>query len=148
MIRRLTRRRGERGTMALELAILAPPLLGLLLFLMACGRYFQSSSLLENAARDGARAATQARTLSGAQAVVDAAVRRSINQQDQVAQSCKDTATGRIRPSAGFTAGASITVEVTCTINYRDLGLLGINKDVTVTRAFTSTLDQFRGVRP
>jgi Flp pilus assembly protein TadG len=141
-------RRDERGTMALELAILAPVLLALLLFLMACGRYFQTSSLLESAARDGARAATQARTLSGAQAVVDDAVRRAVLDQDNVAQSCKDTAAGRIRPSAGFTAGASITVEVSCTINYRDLGLLGIDKDVTVTRAFTSTLDQFRGVRP
>ena len=45
-------RRTERGTMALELAILAPVLLALLLFLMACGRYFQTSSLLESAARD------------------------------------------------------------------------------------------------
>jgi Flp pilus assembly protein TadG len=140
-------KRGERGTLALELAILAPILLALLLFLMACGRYFQTSSLLENAARDGARAATQARTPAGAQAVVDKAVQRSVG-QGQVAQSCKDTAKGTIGGVGGFAAGSSITVEVTCTINYRDLGLLGIDKDVQVSRSFTSTLDEFRGVRP
>ena len=49
--------------------------------------------------------------------------------------------------AAGFEAGEPITVEVSCTINYRDLGLLGLDKDVTVTRTFTSTLDPFRGVR-
>lgn len=139
--------RSERGTMALELAILAPVLLLLLLFLMACGRYFQTASLLENAARDGARAATQARTLSGAQGAVDDAVKRSLG-QDQVAKSCTDSASGSIKLKGGFTAGSSLTVEVTCTIDYRDLGLLGISKDVTVSRSFTSVLDQFRGVRP
>ena len=134
--------------MALELAILAPVLLVLLLFLMACGRYFQTASLLENAARDGARAATQARTLEGAEGAVDDAVDRSLG-QEQVAKTCTETADGSIDPGAGgFTAGSSITVVVTCTINYRDLGLLGIDKDVQISRSFTSVLDQFRGVRP
>ena len=62
------RRRRERGALALELAILAPVLLVLFMFLLACGRYFQTSSLLESAARDGARAASQSRSLPEAQA--------------------------------------------------------------------------------
>jgi Flp pilus assembly protein TadG len=141
-------KRSERGTMALELAILAPVLLLLLLFLMACGRYFQTASLLENAARDGARAATQARTLAGAQGAVDDAVKRSLG-QDQVAKTCQDTADGSIKLDGGdFAAGSALTVEVTCTINYRDLGLLPIKQDITISRSFTSVLDQFRGVRP
>lgn len=142
----MSRRHDDRGSLAVEMAILAPLLLALLLFLMACGRYFQSSGLLESAARDGARAATQARSLSDAQAVVDGAVERAMSQKN-VPESCKSTAKGAIRGS-GFAAGSTVTVEVTCTINYRDLGLLGIDKDVTVSRSFTSTLDDFRGVRP
>ena len=55
-------KRTEHGTMALEMVILAPILLILFMFLLACGRYFQTSSLLENAARDGARAASQSRS--------------------------------------------------------------------------------------
>jgi Flp pilus assembly protein TadG len=136
--------RDERGMLALEFAILAPILLVLLLFLMACGRYFQTSSILENAARDGARAATQARTAAGAQDVVNRAVTRSMDQR--VAESCKNSVQGVIT-TADFTAGAPITVQVTCTIDYRDLGLLGMNDDVTISRSFTSTLDAYRGVR-
>jgi TadE-like protein len=140
------RRFTERGALALELAILAPLMLALLLFLMACGRYFQTSSLLEDAARDGARAATQARSQAGAQKVVDDAVTRALGQK-QVAASCRNSAKGVLGGAGGFKAGEPITVEVSCTINYRDLGLLGLDKDVTVTRTFTSTLDPFRGVR-
>src|SRR5688572_15121525 len=69
--------RGERGTMALEMVILAPLLLILFMFLLACGRYFQTSSLLENAARDGARSASQTRSLADAQGQVDQAVTRT-----------------------------------------------------------------------
>ncbi len=136
-------RRTERGTMALEMAVLAPILLTLLLFLMACGRYFQTSSMLENAARDGARSATQARSSGDAQKAVDAAVRHAM---EKAVDSCRDSASGSLA-GAGFAPGQPVTVEVTCTINYRDLGLLGLNDDVTLTRSFTSMLDPYRGVR-
>ncbi|MDX6584360.1 MAG: hypothetical protein QOI10_3544, partial [Solirubrobacterales bacterium] len=78
-------KRSERGTMALEMVILAPLLLILFMFLLACGRYFQTSSQLENAARDGARAASQARSLGLAQDAVDKAVSRTM---DQSVESC------------------------------------------------------------
>jgi TadE-like protein len=117
-------------------------LLLLLMFLLACGRYFQTSSLLESAARDGARAATQSRSLRDAQTQVNDAVDRTMS---QAVDSCKNTARGTIEGS--FTPGSPISVEVECTINYRDLGLIGFNKDVNLRRKFTSTLDPFRGVR-
>ena len=128
--------------MALEMVILAPILLILFMFLLACGRYFQTSSLLENAARDGARSASQARSLSDAQARVDQAVARTM---DQAVESCKATASGTI--TTAFTAGQPLSVEVTCTINYRDLGLLGIGGDTKITKKFSSSLDPYRGVR-
>jgi Flp pilus assembly protein TadG len=129
--------------MALEMVILAPLLLLLLMFLLACGRYFQTSSLLESAARDGARAATQERSLGAAQRRVDDAVDRTM---DQAIDSCKNSASGVIQGS--FTAGSPISVEVSCTVNYGDLGLIGFDlKEVTLKRKFTSTLDPYRGVR-
>jgi Flp pilus assembly protein TadG len=136
------KRRGERGTMALEMVILAPILLILFFFLLACGRYFQTSSLLENAARDGARSASQERSLAQAQAKVDEAVARTM---DQAVESCKTSASGAI--TTAFVAGTPLSVEVTCTINYRDLGLLGIGGDTTITKQFSSSLDPYRGVR-
>ncbi|MFC6157055.1 TadE/TadG family type IV pilus assembly protein [Kribbella sp. NPDC058693] len=141
MKRRLGIRR-ERGTMALEMVILAPVLLLLFMFLLACGRYFQTSSLLESAARDGARSASQARSLPDAQSRVDTAVSTTMS---QAIKSCKTTASGSI--TTGFVAGSPLSVEVTCTINYRDLGLLGLGGDTTITKRFTSSLDPYRGVR-
>jgi Flp pilus assembly protein TadG len=132
----------QRGTMALEMVILAPVLLLLFMFLLACGRYFQTSSLLESAARDGARSATQARSLPEAQTRVDEAVSTTMG---QAIKSCKDSASGSI--TTGFVAGSPLSVEVTCTINYRDLGLLGLGGDTTITKRFTSSLDPYRGVR-
>lgn len=139
---RLSRRHGQRGALALELTILAPILLILFMFLLACGRYFQTSSLLEDAARDGARSASQARSMADAQARVDEAVERSAG---QAVASCKSTAAGSITTS--FTAGRPLTVEVTCTIDYRDLGLLGLSGDTKLTRTFSSSVDPYRGVR-
>jgi Flp pilus assembly protein TadG len=134
--------RGERGTMALEMVILAPILLILFMFLLACGRYFQTSSQLESAARDAARAASQTRSLSEAQTAVDDAVSRTM---DQSVESCKASAAGTI--TTAFAAGSPLSVEVTCTINYKDLGLLGIGGDTQITKKFSSSLDPYRGVR-
>lgn len=136
------RLRRERGALALELAILAPVLLVLFMFLLACGRYFQTSSLLESAARDGARAASQSRSLSEAQVRVDDAVTSTMS---QAVKSCQESASGSI--TTAFTPGTPLSVEVTCTINYRDLGLLGLGGDTTITKRFTSSLDPYRGVR-
>src|SRR6266508_6797841 len=92
-------KRTEHGTLALEMVILAPILLILFMFLLACGRYFQTSSLLESAARDGARSASQARSLASAQGRVDDAVNRTMS---QAVKSCKETASGTI--TTAFTA--------------------------------------------
>jgi len=140
--RTVARHRRERGALALELAILAPVLLVLFMFLLACGRYFQTSSLLEGAARDGARSASQARSLNDAQLRVDQAVKDAMGQG---VKSCKETASGSI--TTAFAAGTPLSVEVTCTINYRDLGLLGLGGDTTITKRFTSSVDPYRGVR-
>jgi Flp pilus assembly protein TadG len=127
--------------MALEMAILAPILLVLFMFLLACGRYFQTSALLESAARDGARSASQARALAPAQGRVDDAVGRSL---DQAVESCKSTAAGTI--TSAFAPGSPLSVEVSCTIDYRDLGLLGLSGDTRITKRFSSSLDPYRGV--
>ncbi|MFF1816353.1 TadE/TadG family type IV pilus assembly protein [Kribbella sp. NPDC058245] len=136
------RARDQRGTMALEMAVLAPILLILFMFLLACGRFFQTSSLLESAARDGARAASMSRSQTEAQIRVNDAVTRTMG---QAVKSCKETASGVITTT--LAAGAPMTVEVTCTIDYRDLSFLGLSGDTTITKRFTSSVDPYRGVR-
>ena len=51
--------RDERGTISLELAVLAIPLLMLMMLMWAFGVYAQAESLSDQAARDAVRAATQ-----------------------------------------------------------------------------------------
>ncbi|MFB6722260.1 TadE/TadG family type IV pilus assembly protein [Kribbella sp. NPDC056345] len=138
----LARLRGDRGTMALEMVVLAPILLLLFMFLLAAGRYFQTTALAESAARDGARAASMSRSQTDAQVRVNDAVTRTMG---QAVKSCKESASGIITTT--LAAGAPLSVEVTCTIDYRDLSFLGLGGDTTVTKRFTSSVDPYRGVR-
>jgi Flp pilus assembly protein TadG len=51
-------RRDERGSFALELAVLAPALLLVISFIISVGRVTEGRALVQGAARDAARAAT------------------------------------------------------------------------------------------
>lgn len=52
------RARGERGSFALELAVVAPALIALTAFVISIGRVAEGRSVTQGAARDAARAAT------------------------------------------------------------------------------------------
>jgi Flp pilus assembly protein TadG len=52
------RSRGERGSFALELAVVAPALIALTAFVISIGRVAEGRSVAQGAARDAARAAT------------------------------------------------------------------------------------------
>ena len=81
--------RREQGTASLELVIVAPFLLALLFLIIAFGRYAQAESLVDQAARDAARAATAQNSRSEVPGVVDQVVKESM---DDAPDSCKDTA--------------------------------------------------------
>jgi Flp pilus assembly protein TadG len=51
-------RRGDRGSLALELSIIAPAIVAMLWMMISAGRVASSASKVEGAARDGARAAS------------------------------------------------------------------------------------------
>ena len=56
--RRAGSRRGERGSFALELAVLAPTLLLVISFIVSVGRVTEGRAVTQGAARDAARAAS------------------------------------------------------------------------------------------
>jgi Flp pilus assembly protein TadG len=134
----------DRGSMALELTIIAPFLFLLLTLVLAYGRYASVTGLTESAARDSARAATQERSLADAEATV---ARITTDTLKAAPPSCTSTATGRI-VGRSFLPGEYVTVVVRCEIDYSDLGLPGVGGKHTITRRFTSPLDPFRGVDP
>ncbi|MGF7238104.1 MAG: TadE/TadG family type IV pilus assembly protein [Frankia sp.] len=128
--------------MALELAIIAPALLAVIALILSYGRYSQVTGLLESAARDGARAATQSRSLPEARQRLDAITADTLR---RAAPSCRDSASDQI-DSPAFQAGDDVTVTVSCTVSYSDLGIWGAPGSTTVRRSFVSPLDPYRGV--
>lgn len=143
-------RSNEPGTASLELVIVAPFLLALLMLIIAFGRYAQTENLIDQTARDAARAATAQNDSSEVDSAVDEVLQDSM---DDAPASCSSSA--QAQPS--MTSGAfqppdpsepagneSVTVTVTCDLDLRDLAALPL-QTVEVSRTFTSPLDRYRG---
>lgn len=140
---------GERGTLALELSIIAPMLLLLLFLFIAFGRFGQTTGLLEQGARDSARSATQTRSPAEMWEAIDA-VRAEVGAD--LPASCDDSLETSVDYDGGrsFDSGTFVTVTYTCDLSFTDLMLPGSGgggwADRAVTRSFTSRLDPNRGV--
>ncbi len=140
----------QRGTASLEVVMIAPFLLALLMLVIAFGRYAQTESLVDQAARDAARAATAQNERGAVPDEVDRVVEESM---DDAPGSCRSSARG----SAEMTPGAfglpdpgdplaidSVSVTVSCSLDLGDLAALPL-QTVEIERTFTSPLDRYRG---
>jgi Flp pilus assembly protein TadG len=133
----------DSGSMALELALLAPVFFLMLSLILAYGRFASVTGLTESAARDGARAATKSRSIEEARARVVAITAATLA---TAPTSCATSGHGDLATN-DFLPGDFVTVVVTCDIDYSDLGLPGAPGSRKITRVFTSPLDPYRGVR-
>ncbi|MBW9208832.1 pilus assembly protein [Mumia sp. zg.B21] len=150
---RLRRTRDDGGASSLELVILAPFMMMLLMLIVAFARYAQAENLVDQAARDAARAAT-AQNDRGAVASIAATTVTST--MDDAPQSCRDSASAGapVLNGKAFTIPdpdaadevASVTVTVTCTLSTADLSFFPF-WEIEVQRSFTSPLDRYRGYR-
>jgi hypothetical protein len=122
----------QRGSMAVELAILAPIMLLLMFFLVLCGRVIEAHGQVDGAARDAARAASIARTAGEA----DTNARQAA--QGDLRGWCKG---GVPAPAvSGFGPGSGhVIVTVTCDV---DLKFIGYGS-ITVTGRAVAPLDTF-----
>jgi Flp pilus assembly protein TadG len=145
----MTRRAAERGGASLEIVILAPFLLLLLMLIIAFARYAQAESLIDQAARDGARAATAQNDRGEVDDVVSTAVqdamqdapgscRRTVIVDPELSDAAYEVADPS---SAGV---ESVTVTVSCVVDMRDLAALPLGS-VEIEHTFTSPLDRYRG---
>lgn len=136
-------RRDDRGSIAVELAFVAPIFLLLLSLLYAYARVAQVNGTLDAGTRDAARAASQARTIDDAQEQAEQIVRSSLGTGSQ---RCLDTLQARV--VGAFAAGLPVKVRSTCRYSLDDLGLPGVPGEVTVSSSFTSPVDPGRGLTP
>jgi Flp pilus assembly protein TadG len=129
-------RRDERGSMAVELVILAPVLMMFAMLVVAGGRYVGAEGDVEAAARDAARAASLESDRGAAIQAANATVVASLDEIDGA--DCRHTI------STEWEADGFVRVRVSCDVPYGDLGLLGLPGHVTVDAESYVRLDPYR----
>lgn len=135
-------RRGESGSVSIELVLLTPVLVGLLLLVVAFGRIQNARADVEAAARAAARAASTTRDATSARA---AGERAAFMEFDGGRFGC-DSLSFDIDTTT-FTADAAVTATVSCDVALDDVSGMGIPGHHTITASFTEPLDRFRGTR-
>jgi hypothetical protein len=135
------RTREERGSLSVEMAMIAPALLGLFAIIFAYGQVGQVNGLLDSGARDGARSATVARSLDQAREVSLSAVREAVK---DAPKDCQDSL--QVRIVGDYTPGEPITVDADCTYGLSQIGLPGAPGTIHAHASFTSMLDPNRGL--
>jgi Flp pilus assembly protein TadG len=143
----VTRHADERGSLAVEMAIIIPSLLLIFALIFAYGRAASVNGNLESATRDAARAATLARSYDDARQRVDQVLTEGLA---GAPPSCRATLQWANEPQSfrpgDFQPGNPITVQATCAYSLSDLGLPGAPGTVHPVSSFTSMLDPYRGV--
>jgi Flp pilus assembly protein TadG len=124
------RARGEHGSAAVELTLIAPVLLVVLLFVVGLGRMAHARQQVEAVAADAARAAS---------------LERNVPASTQVAQTAAEDSLGRAGLSCAsksvevdvskYEPGGLIRVTITCTANLSDVAMAGFPG----SRRFTAT---------
>lgn len=130
-------RKLDRGSVAVELVLLAPVLVALALFVVLSGRSGEASRQVQHAADHGARAASQA-SLSRSEAAGTAAARADL---EGSGLGCLAVDV-RVETSK-FAELKTVTAHVSCTINHSGLSLLRI-RPRTIRAESTEVVDLYR----
>jgi len=136
--------RAQRGSISVELAVLAPGLVLLLLLVAAGARVVEVQGHIDGAARDAARAASIARSYGQAVAAAAQAAQADLGATSLCAPG---TVTVQV---AGYpavpvvaTAGAAVTVTVTCQVDMSPFKALGFGAAKGFTGQAVAPLDPF-----
>jgi Flp pilus assembly protein TadG len=139
----MSARAAERGSVSVELALLAPALLLLLSFAVFAGRTQIAEGAVQEAARSAAREASLARDPATAAALAGAQAERTL-----AAQNLRCQRTTVDVDTAGFQAPlgqpGDVTVSITCVVGMADLLAPGLPGSVTVEASFISPVDAYR----
>ena len=134
--------RSEDGTAALELALLTPVCILFLFVAVGLGRLGLARGNIDGAARDAARAGSQARTADEAVAAATAATNDSLAANNLT---CADLAvnvdTGQFRP------GGFVRVDISCRVEMTDLVGMWTPGASTMTARGLAVVDTYRSTR-
>ncbi len=136
-----TRRRGDTGSLTVELVVLTPVLLVVAMASLVCGRVVEARQQVVEASRAGAEAAAVLPTVGTAQwvgsmnAVIDLIGRT---------HTCAHVAISI--DTSEFVPGGSVSVHVTCQVLLSDLAFPGLPGSTVVQATATAPLDPYRSV--
>lgn len=140
----MSRLRSERGTAAVELALLAPVLVVLVAVVTAAGRMVETKSAVLQVAREAARAASEAPNPTAAQDV-------AIATAQQVAEGLglDPSRLQVVQDPHGFARGAPYEVSVSYDASLADLPGLGLLPgSVTLGATHAELIDTYRSRSP
>jgi Flp pilus assembly protein TadG len=133
----------DRGSEAIQAAIVTPLLIMFVCLAIAAGRLMISGGKIDSAAEDAARAASIERTAGAAQAAADTAAAKSLTDQGiRCASEHVTVDTGGLSVPVGQVGYVHVTVQ--CTVDLSDLLLPGAPGSKTLSSSFTSVVDAFR----
>ena len=133
----VTAGRDDRGSMAVEVVLLAPLLVAFVMLVVAFSRFVDVQGDVEAAAREAARAASIERSFPAAAGAADAAVAAML----PAGLTCAAPGVG-----GNFTEAGVVTVDVSCRVPLGDLGLLGLPGSVSVAGSSAAPLETFRRI--
>ena len=130
----------QGGSVAVELAVIAPGLVALLLLVVLAGRVAQAEGDVRRAASAAARAASLRQDPAAAE---DAAREAAAANLGAAGVSCGslDMAVDTSR----FSAGGTVAVTVRCTASMADVSLLGVPGSRTFGARSVEVVDRYRG---
>ncbi|MEU7587139.1 TadE/TadG family type IV pilus assembly protein [Micromonospora sp. NPDC049230] len=148
----------ERGSVSIEVAVLAPAFIALMVLAGVVGRTAVAAEAIDAAAHDAARAASISRDSATARTAALEAVQDQLDWRGLAcANEPNPELTGSVAgQSTSFDdafssvvgADATVTVTVVCLVSLQDiaLGFLpGMPSEKRVSATFTSPLDRYRG---
>jgi TadE-like protein len=136
---------GDRGVVTTELVIVMPVLICFLFLVIAAGRLTDAKSDVVGAASDAARVASLQQSAGAARAQAQAAATDTVSGENL---NCKDgpQVDTEFLPRGEFERGATVHVEVTCTVDTRDLTFIGLPLSVTLFEEAWEPIDAHRSL--
>lgn len=134
------RRPVERGSVAVEMAVLAPALVALLLLVVFAGRVAQADGDVRRAASAAARSASLRQDPSEAETAG-----RQTAAENLVASGIGCARLDTEVDTSRFAAGGTVAVTVRCTASMADVSLLGVPGRRTFVARSVEVIDRYRG---
>ena len=134
---------GERGSIAVEVAVIAPAFIFLMLLVVFAGKVSEAEGNVERAASAAARAASLRQYPSDATTDAETAAEENLA---QAGVPCTTLTTAV--DTSDFRAGGTVTVTVTCRASMADVTLLGVPGTRVFTSQVVEVIDNYRGGDP